>query len=1035
MDEPRTLDSVTSEELTALGFADPTRAQRLLFSLAGQGVTDDILEQLLPSLLLALAGSPDPDRALNNFERWSRAVTSRYTQFQFLLRHPAALKILLTICGVSQYFADILIRNPEYFEIIADPNLRGSEQDVRQAATLYRNLSRFVDFISNPDLKLEAMRRFKQRELLRIGARDILGLSDMPQTAREFSDLADTCVQKCYEIGVGVLRQKYGEDAAFPFCVIGMGKLGGSELNYSSDIDLMFVCGDMEESESGSSSERSKRAMTFALKLSEFIVNSLSRNMQNGHLFRVDMRLRPEGRFGPLARTLSSYRSYYENWAEPWERQSLLKARPIAGDARLGEAFQKLVSGYVYPRSVTTDFVKAIRINKERIEKKAELENRTLTDVKIGFGGIRDIEFIAQILQLELGGRFPLLRTPNTLDALSRLRQAGVLTTQEASELTEDYIFLRNVEHRLQILYDRQTQAIPTDPEERRLLARRMGYRDRERFDLDYRRRTHRVRSHFESLFYGARLDKSGAEADNWRSLLMNVETPEAREIILNRLSSSGFQDSIRAYQFLKHYAYGGDYGLEDPEAREQFRSFGGHLIEACRITGDPDSALIGMEHFIHSSPNHSQVYLALTENEELLERLCRLAAGSLPLMQSLSRHPEWLDLLVSEEAMEPATKSREQAIAELKIRLKSVSSEKSFWDSLALYIQRERLRIGARDIWGIATPLMTVHELSALADAAIYAILNYAKQSRMEDSLSEAARSALESVAIIGLGKLGGRETGYGSDWDILIVYGDSEENETAQERYSAVNALAEFLLTASQELRTRNAPVELDARLRPEGRFGALARTVSEYLKYYSRQSLVWERQVLIKARYVAGCSETAKLYLRGIHRILYAEPLSVEERDEIVAMKRRIEKERLKWEERLTDVKLGHGGMSDIEFATQLCQLQTGAAYPQTRTTETVEALYSLSEAGAIPKPDAARLVETYSFWTSIRNRLTLLGGLANDVLPSDPRRLRALAIGFGAADMPEESAESLFQRRFTERMSETRAIVARLFYGEL
>jgi glutamate-ammonia-ligase adenylyltransferase len=1032
MNDPRTLDSVTLEELTALGFADPTRAQRILFSLAGNGVTDDVLEQLLPSLLPALAGSPDPDRALNNFERWSRAVTSRYTQFQFLLRHPAALEILLTVCGNSQYLADILTRNPEYFEIIADPDLRGGERDVRQAAQLYRNLSRFVDFLSHPDLKLEAMRRYKQREILRIGARDILGLSDMPQTAREFSDLADACVQKCYEIGLTSLMERYGENAAIPLCVIGMGKLGGRELNYSSDIDLMFVCGDTQEEAEGDS-DRSRRSLTFALKLAEYIVNALSRNMQNGHLFRVDMRLRPEGRFGPLVRTLSSYRSYYENWAEPWEKQALLKARPIAGDPRLGEMFQRLITGYIYPRSVTADFVKAIRINKERIEKKAELENRTFTDVKIGLGGIRDIEFIAQLLQLELGGRFPLLRTPNTLEALSRLRLAGFLSAQEAKELSEDYIFLRNVEHRLQILYDRQTQAIPTDPEERRLLARRMGYLDRESFDHDYRRRTHRVRAHFESLFYGSRHEKSEAEADTWHSLLMNVETPEAKAVIMNRLTLAGFHEPLRAYQFLKNFAYGGDYGLEDPEAREQFRSFGGHLIEACRISSDPDNALSGLEHFLQASPNRSQVYLALTENEELLQRLCQLAAGSLPLMQSLSRRPEWLDMLVSEDTIEAIEKSRQQMADELKLRLKSVKTEKGFWDALALYILRERLRIGARDIWGITQPQTTIHELSALADVSIESLLNYAKQSAVTQGMSEAACSALESVAVIGLGKLGGREIGYGSDWDILVVYDEGEE-ETAQERHRAVNTLAEFMLSASQALRTRGAPVELDARLRPEGRFGALARTVSDYLKYYSQQSLTWERQVLVKARYVAGAYETAKRYLRGVHRLLYSGPLSDKDRDEIIAMKRRIERERLKLEERLTNVKLGHGGMSDIEFTVQLCQLQAGSAYPQTRTTETMEALYTLSEAGVIPKPDAARLVETYSLWTAIRNRLTLQGGLANDVLPADPRRLRALAVGLGTADMQEESAETLFLRRFSERMRETRAIIARLFYGE-
>jgi len=1059
MNMPSSPDLVTESDLAALGLADPVRAQRILLSLAGQGVTDDIVGQLLPSLFAALRDSPDPDRALNNFERWTNAVTSRYTHFQYLLRHPAALAIFFNVCGVSQFFSDVLIRNPEYFEILANPGVRGGS---KSGAALYRELSAFIDRIIRPELKWEAMRRFKQREILRIGTRDILGLADMPTTAREFSNLADACVQKCYEIAVAQLAERYpplsppsqGEGRGgcpIPFAVIGMGKLGGQELNYSSDIDLMFVCADDPITQLPN---HPITPMQYAHKLAESIVSALSKNLQNGHLFRVDMRLRPEGRFGALVRTLSSYRTYYESWAEAWERQSLLKARPVAGDTRLGAAFMEMIAPYVYRRNVTSDFVEEIRRNKKRIEKKAELEGQTRTNVKTGFGGIRDIEFAVQLLQLEFGGRYPLLRTPNTLEALARLRQAGVLTPQEADELAEDYCFLRTVEHRLQILYELQTQSLPTALAERRLLARRLGYPDAEAFDADYARRTQRVHDHFERLFYGAHHGDE-AHADIWRDLLENVESPQARAAIVARLREAGFHEPERGYAHLKTAVFGGDYGLARPEARELFLGLAARLIASCVRTGDPDAALNGIETLAGAVPNRAIFYRTLAEGGEMLDRMCRLSAGSPPLVQSLARHLEWIDLLVSEEIIDPLPKSVEQSRAELEERLPPPKpspprgegyspplagearggDEKAFWDALAVYIQREHLRIGARDLWGEVAALTVVRELTGLAEAVMETLLAHTIETVAERFPSPEARSALESAAVIGLGKFGGRELGYGSDWDILIVYHDpiSKPNTKHPTPFAAMNALAEALLSSRIELQTRGAPVEIDVRLRPEGRFGALARTVEECRDYYQNAAQTWERQVLTKARPVAGNRETACAYMEAVHEAIYRAPLSAEAQAEMRAMKRRIEHERLKIDAQWTDVKLGHGGLSDIEFTAQWWQMRVGAAHPSVRVTGTVDALHALGIVGAIPAPDAARLAETYERWTAIRNRLALLGGLPTDTLPSDPHRLRALAVGLGAADMGGEPAETLFRRQFDERMRETRAIVERLFYA--
>lgn len=1003
------LENLTTVDMKALGFTDPSGGLDTLRSLAGQGVTDDIVETLLPSLFEALRESPDPDRALLNFERWTKAVTSRYTHFQYLQGHPAALLIFFNVCGVSQFFSDILIRNPEYFEILANPATR---ELGKSGEKLYTDLSGFVDGIQRTELKLEAMRRFRQREILRIGARDILGLANMPATAREFSFLATACVQKCVEIAHSELKERYKQDKQPAFIVIGMGKLGGMELNYSSDIDLMFACAD-------------DAPMEYCHRLAEKIVTYLSRETDNGRLFRVDMRLRPEGRFGALVRTLDSYRSYYESWAESWERQSLLKANPIAGDARLCEMWRQMVTPFVYRRSVTAEFVEDIRHNKERIEQKARIEGVEHTNVKIGYGGIRDIEFAVQLLQLELGGRFPLLRTPSTLEALARLRQKDLITKDQADELSEDYQFLRTVEHRLQILYEMQTQSLPLEPRERRLLARRLGYINTDAFDSDYKRRTERVHQHCQSLFYGVK--RLGNNPQSLNELLTNLDEPVALDAVVKFLKHAGFRDIERTLSNLRIAVFGGDYGRARPESQEAFLNIAPALISACARTGDPDTAMDAIESLALAMPNREQLYITLSEGDDLMDRLCRLGAGAPQLMQSLTRHLEWLDLLVSEDIEDPALKSADVMRQELADRVRLVKTDEAFWNVLALWIQRERLRIGARDLWGEINAVDACRELSNMADAALDTLLLKVYKSTL--AKYPESEEALKSVAIISLGKLGGEESGYGSDWDILFVTGD----DLSTSHTPALNLLAEALLSAGQQLKVRGAEVEIDARLRPEGRFGALTRSAVEYKRYYLQNALIWEKQVLIKARYAAGNKETAARYIQGVQDAIYSEPIQDNGIEEIRHMKRRIEAERLKPDETDTDIKLGHGGMSDIEFTAQLWQLRMGAKHSEVRVTGTVEALFALSACGAIRAPGATLLAKNYIICTQLRNRISLLGGVASPSLPSEVRRLRALAIGMGSTDNDMTLAEMHLKNNFLTRMKETRAVVEKLFYS--
>lgn len=1017
------LAELTISDLEARGFKDAPRAHRILVGLPGNGVDDELIGELLPSLLDALSRHPDPDRALVGFERWSHSVTSRYTQLRQLLAHPAALDILIQVCGTSQYLADILIRNPEYFEILANPGMRGG---TRSPADFHRELSRMVDHAQRTEMKLELLRRFRHREVLRIGVRDIVGLAGLRETAREFSHLADACVQKCCEIcGAGVLTP----DDAGRIAVVAMGKLGGEELNYSSDIDLLFVADNVSDSDL-------RRLQKFA----EAVVSGLSKEMQNGRVFRVDMRLRPEGRFGPLVRTLDSYRAYYESWAETWEIQALIKARPIAGDTRLGRAFVEMVRPFVYRRPPSAKMLADVRANKERLESKAAAEGCEDTDVKIGKGGIRDVEFLVQMLQMAEGGRRPLLRTPNTLDALAKLAHVGVLSRMEAEELSEDYVFLRTVEHRLQILADRQTQRLPQDLAEREHLARRLGYASVQEFDQDYLRRTERVRGHLRRWF--APSQPAPLESrELFRSLLADIETEGGAQRLRLALEGEGFADPERAAATLIGMIVGDRYGGIAPEAREATLDLAGPLIASCAAAGDPDTALHEVAGFVTDSPNTAEALRTLAQSRELLDRLVLLASGSPALVRSLKRNPEWLDMLVSEEVMGPSAKPSEVSLSELRQRLpkRRVTQNapvplEELLANIALYVRRERLRIGARDLWGEAGTQVVGLELTGLAEAVLQVLLDQALAHQIQRTSDAEAQAALRSIAIIGLGKLGSRELGYASDWDVLFVYEDASRELRDSPGFRAVNAVVEGILAQAQQLKSLGAEIEMDARLRAEGRFGQLARTVSEYRSYYTESAQTWERQVLTRARPVAGARRTAAAYMRAAHRAIYSRALPEEAADEIRAMKRRIERERLKPDEKERDVKLGLGGLTDIEFLTQMWQMRVGHERPSVRASGTLEALQALGTCGVLPAPLVARLVESHGFFTAIRNRLTLAAGIATDVVPTENRRVRSLAIGMGFADSPKQPAEEEFSLKLREHLRDVRRYVEKWFFGE-
>jgi glutamate-ammonia-ligase adenylyltransferase len=1044
------------ETLGQIGLTDPRKALELVRSLAGNGVSDADLSPLFPILRDGLRESPDPDRSLQSFVRWFAAVGSPFSHLQSLLRHPVSLRIFCLVTGGSQYFADLLVRNPEYFEILANPGVRGGTKSVEQFARELTSLTRVCQRI---ELKRDALRRWKAREMLRIGVRDLIGLSEMPQTAHEFSNLADACIQQALDIARFALplapepasdnstrseTQVAASASYLPFTVIGMGKLGGQELNYSSDIDLIFMCGDELPEKVTTVEDRKLDTETYLRRLAQTVINTLTDDTANGHVFRVDMRLRPEGRFGPLVRSLASCRAYYESWAEPWEFQALLKARCVGGSATLGAEFIGMVTPFVYRPHRSEAFLEEVRTNKRRIEQKCALEGETYTNVKTGYGGIRDVEFTVQRLQLAYGGADESLRTGNTLTALRRLQQAQYLTPTEARELADDYIFLRNLEHRLQLLHRFQTQTLPPleDTAERGRLARRMGYPDREAFEGDLDRRRDRVHAHLETRFYEVAAPPPSSalpETSLWSDLpelLDSLELPQVQETLRVRLLAAGFTDIPAALNALSLPMRGNEFGEMPPDTPVEFKTIAPRLLALAMASASPDAALAGVEAIALAVPNRAQLYASFDDSPEALERLVSLSAGSPPLLRLLARHLEWMEATLSPDTSPAETSILTEAEARAQIgegltqRLQGATGYEAKIEAFSRYYQREVLRIGTEELCGIGDNLQANAALTRLAEATLEALLDLCSEPLIAHHADpEFAAQILKQVAIVGLGKLGGGELSYGSDWDVLFTYTDLPNDRETQigAAFALVNGLVERVISAGGTLMSRNAHIEIDLRLRPWGRKGALILAPSGYGDYYRQHAETWERQAAVKARVVAGNPRVGAELIAIMQAESFGHGLSPEEDAAVLAMKKRIESERLRTNERTRDIKLGHGGLTDIEWLAQRLQLLHGNASPALRQPGTIPVLAALQAEHLLPTADAQTLITAYRRLTRLRNLMWLQAGSSQDVLPTEPGKRRTLARLLGDTD------ETVFDTEIQETMAHVRRLFDAYFYG--
>jgi glutamate-ammonia-ligase adenylyltransferase len=919
----------------------------------------------------ARTASPDLDTAI---ERSADARTARMLVARAIEAHPELARELdeqpllrdglVALACASRSLASAVIVDSS----VLDP-LRHPDELARECtAESYR-----ASWWASGPLDAGALRRWKRRELLRTAVRDLLGIADMPAVGRELAALAEVCVQGALAI----------VDPDVTMSVIGMGKLGGRELNYASDIDVLFVHdGDTE------SADRAARAL----------LATMSAPSEDGIVFRTDANLRPEGRHGPLSRTLESYTAYYDEWARNWEFQALIKARPVAGDRALADRFMTVATPRVWPEKLDPDAIREIRAMKERAEEITERQGIGDRELKRGRGGIRDIEFAVQLLQLVHGRDDDSIRSPTTLDALQELAAGDYVERVDAVRLDRAYQFLRTVEHRLQLYDEQQTHLIPSDGPARVRLARVLGYRDSPertalaRFEAEHRDHQRAVRSIHERLFFAPLLDTLAG---------IGPLSPDAAE---ERLAAFGFTDVDRTRAAVRELAVG--LTRRSRVMRELLPVVLGWLSE----TPDPDLGLLQLRRLAEGPARSASLAVTFRDHPGAAERTCLLLGASRVVGDAMRRHPEFVDAL-DDDATLAVEAGRRELVADALDTLEWRGDDEQRREGLRRFKRRELLRIATRDLLGYARLEATERELTNLAEACLEAALRSLRPSL--------------PFAVIGMGRLGGAELSYASDIDVMFVYDGDSADDFRRAEQIATQLVQEIGATTAEGQTFR-----IDARLRPQGNQGPLARSLGGFRQYYADWGLTWERQALTKARFVAGDVDLGTRFGRLADDFTYGRPMTDDDVREVRRMKARIERERIPpGEDPQFHLKLGRGSLSDVEFTVQLLQLVHGGGHPDVRAPGTIDALQQLRARALLDADDVDVLEEAYRFCERARNARYLQTAKPADSLPTDRAELERLALLLGYVHRPHSTLRDDY-RRVTRR---ARRVVERVFYG--
>jgi glutamate-ammonia-ligase adenylyltransferase len=811
-----------------------------------------------------------------------------------------------------------------------------------------------------------------QAILIEVAIADVTGRWDLVETTARLSDAMDELVSDELEAAVENVAERYPVARDIGFAVIAMGKWGARELNYYSDIDLVFVHDPIADQDAES--------RVAAIGIASRLLSTMSAPTFDGPTLNVDADLRPEGTMGPLSRSLEGYSGYYDRWSEAWELQALLKARPAAGDAELGKRFRAMCDRIIWEEGLDVDALRSIRALKARAEDGAEA-----VDIKRSRGGIRDIEFAVQLLQLVHGRFDPDLRVTYTIGAIEALSRHGYIERDEAGRLTDAYRFLRDVEHRLQLRELKQTHSLPTSDEDRDWLGRALGFTADPADELDRRLADVRqsARDLHERLYFRPILD----------SLVGLEDARLDASAAAIRLEALGYRDVVGATRAVSELTAGLS---RRSRVMHQVLPL---MLDWLSQSPDPDIGLAQLRLLMAHTRDHAALITLLQNNPVAGERLCTLLGTGQLLGDLIDRIPEFIPRLADDEAID-RIRDRDDATSRLIGALDSRPEDDARVGTIRRFVRRRKLRIAARDILGGAPPESTLQALSDSADAAVSAALHII--STPEDQFS-----------VVAMGKWGGHELSYGSDIDLLYIHG-----EAAVERGTQLARDLERVLALPNR---HGDAYKLDAGLRPEGKKGPLSRSLGSFRRYYEEWVEPWELLALVKARPAAGNDQLLSRYFEMLEPIVWRESLPTSIVQGIRSIKARVESERIPADEDADfHLKLGPGGLSDVEFLVQLLQLRHGGANPALRMTGTFAALRALREAEVLTSGDYTALADAYLFCTKARLRLHLQSGQPSDSLPTDPDATARLAASL-AFDRTGELREQY--RRYTRRARRT------------
>jgi glutamate-ammonia-ligase adenylyltransferase len=943
----------------------------------------------LPVWKKALQGCADPVRARHVLEQLAQTASgASLTKIS-----PDAAQIACALFAGSQWAGEVIVKHPDWLpDIINEERIKFPRRK--------EGLKREIESAPRESFEgaLTQLRLFKQREMVRIAARDLARLADATRITLEISNVADVCLEAVLHLCAGPLESKLGvpyhKDAdgnwiPTEFAVLGLGKLGGEGLNYSSDVDLMFVYSEegsvfREPPRKNDAAARASSTHQYYKRLVQSFVAEVTRQTADGSLYRIDLRLRPEGDAGPLVRSLPSYENFYAQWGQTWERMMLLKARGIAGSQSLAADFLETVQPFRYPRSLSEGVLREIAAMKERTETEIVKSGEIDRNVKLGRGGIREIEFVAQTLQLLHGGRVPFLQERQTLPALQKLVQYKFLERAEADSLYAAYLFLRDIEHRLQMESNLQTHTIPTDAKARERLARLMGFKTAAAFEKARAGLAAEVRASFDRL-----LRPEAAQPADSSAFPRAVEGRETEWKEL--LARHAFKDVEQSFRLLHEFIHGPGYVHVSQRTVDLAFQLLPRLFNLCpnpavgrtpsrrHVLSDPDRVLARLDSFITAYGARAMLFEMWAANPSLFELLLWLFDRSEFLAERAIRTPD----LVEELMLSGRLRRRKNSAETLtELRHGRNDPDQKLW--LRKYHQAELMRIGLREILGLADMEQHVEELTALAEAC----LQYALEVVLKKQKSP-------PFVIIGLGKLGGRELNYGSDLDVTFV-APARARDLPKLQQTAVELID--LLSATTEL---GSAFEVDARLRPDGEKGLLVNTLSAYEEYYRHRAQLWELQALARSRAVAGNMKLGGEFEQLVGRLTdFRNKRDKQWKREIARIRLRIEKERTPKGQDALAIKTGAGGLIDAEFIAQVICLEQGWREPNT-----LRVLEGARSEKVLSPSNAKRLIDNYRALRRVEAILRRWSYEGETVLPVDAAPFYRVSVRCGF-DSPEK-----------------------------